>query len=160
MFHFLPPPSHESSNSRPILSNRDTGIADIVEVRLTAVFLVLGLSASAQKHTAWNDYGGAADLAQYSALNQINRSNVARLEIAWRFSTGDHQKYDFNPLMARGVLFVLANRNSIVALSAGHRERDLDRHGRSARRHHHPSRDQLLGKQGRVGPAAPAGHRS
>ena len=60
------------------------------------------LAASAQEHTAWSDYGGDADSAQYSARDQIDRGNVARLEIAWRFSTGDHQRYDFNPLMARG----------------------------------------------------------
>jgi glucose dehydrogenase len=87
-------------------------------VRLIAVLLVLGLAASAQNYTAWSDYGGAADSAQYSALNQINRGNIARLEVAWRFSTGDHLKYDFNPLMARGLLFVLAKLNSIVALDA------------------------------------------
>ena len=85
---------------------------------MIAVLLVLGLAASAQNYTAWSDYGGAADSAQYSALNQINRGNIARLEVAWRFSTGDHLKYDFNPLMARGLLFVLAKLNSIVALDA------------------------------------------
>jgi glucose dehydrogenase len=87
-------------------------------VRLIAALLVLGLAASAQDRTAWSDYGGAADSAQYSALNQIDRGNVARLEIAWRFSTRDHLRYDFNPLMARGVLYVLAKQNSLVALDA------------------------------------------
>ena len=87
-------------------------------MRLTAVLLLLGLAASAQDHTTWSDYGGAADSAQYSALKQIDRHNVARLEVAWRFSTGDHLRYDFNPLMAHGVLYVLAKRNSIVALNA------------------------------------------
>ena len=52
---------------------------------MIAVLLVLGLAASAQNHTAWSDYGGAADSAQYSALNQINRGNMNRLEVAWSY---------------------------------------------------------------------------
>ncbi len=83
-------------------------------------FLVLlfPLAAAAQDHAAWRDYAGAADSAQYSSLKQIDRSNVARLKIAWTYSTGDTRRYSFNPLMADGVLYVLAKRNSIVALDA------------------------------------------
>jgi quinoprotein glucose dehydrogenase len=89
--------------------------------RLLSSLLLAGssLPASGQDHTAWRDYGGAADSAQYSALTQINRSNVSKLEIAWTFSTGDGLKYSFNPVMVDGVLYVLAKNNSIVALEAG-----------------------------------------
>jgi quinoprotein glucose dehydrogenase len=72
----------------------------------------------AQDHTGWRDYGGAGDSAQYSALKQIDRSNVSKLQMAWSYPIGDGQKYDFNPLMADGVLYVLAKKNSIVALDA------------------------------------------
>ena len=71
-----------------------------------------------QAHTAWSDYGGAADSAQYSALTQINKSNVNKLQVAWTYSTGDTHKYFFDPLMAHGLLYVLAKNNSIVALDA------------------------------------------
>src|SRR4051794_33633123 len=71
-----------------------------------------------QTHMMWRDYGGAADSAQYSALRQINRSNVSRLKIAWTYSTGDSNKYFFNPVAADGLLYVLAKNNSIVALEA------------------------------------------
>ena len=66
----------------------------------------------------WRDYGGAADAAQYSTLKQIDRSNVARLEVAWTYPTGDDRKYSFNPLVVDGTMFVLAKNNSIVALNA------------------------------------------
>src|SRR5271165_3470787 len=66
----------------------------------------------------WSDYSGSPDSAQYSALEQINRSNVARLEVAWTFSTGDHNRYFFNPLVVDNMVFVLAKNNSIVALDA------------------------------------------
>src|SRR5437867_10840258 len=74
--------------------------------------------AAAQNHKTWRDYGGAADSSQYSALTQINRSNVSRLEVAWTYPTGDNNKYFFNPLVVDGVMYVLARNNSIVALDA------------------------------------------
>ncbi|HYW42007.1 MAG TPA: pyrroloquinoline quinone-dependent dehydrogenase [Bryobacteraceae bacterium] len=83
--------------------------------------LVLCLGAGhafAQTHTAWTDYGGAADSAQYSALKQINRSNVSKLKIAWTYPTGDGRKYLFNPIVIDDVMYVLAKNNSIVALDA------------------------------------------
>ena len=84
-----------------------------------AVPLALALStAAAQDHTTWSDYSGASDSAQYSALKQINRENVTRLEVAWTYPTGDGRKYFFNPLVADGVMYVLAKNNSIVALDA------------------------------------------
>jgi quinoprotein glucose dehydrogenase len=71
-----------------------------------------------QDHTDWREYAGAADSAQYSALKQINRSNVSGLEIAWTYPTGDGLKYSFNPIMVDVLLYVLAKNNSIVALDA------------------------------------------
>ena len=85
---------------------------------LAAVLAAACAGALGQDHTTWRDYGGGADSAQYSALKQINRSNVGRLERAWTYPTGDGLKYSFNPVMVDGVLYVLAKRNSIVALDA------------------------------------------
>ena len=75
-------------------------------------------SLFAQTHSNWSDYSGSPDSAQYSDLAQINRSNVAKLERAWTFPTGDTNKYFFNPLIVDNVMFVLAKNNSIVALDA------------------------------------------
>jgi quinoprotein glucose dehydrogenase len=69
-------------------------------------------------HAGWSDFGGAPDSAQYSSLTEINRSNVAKLDIAWSYPTGDANKYSFNPLVAHGLMYVLARNNSIVALDA------------------------------------------
>ena len=73
---------------------------------------------TAETHTTWRAYGGSADGAQYSALRQINRSNVKRLQVAWTYRTGDDRKYSFNPLVVDGMMYVLAKGNSIVALDA------------------------------------------
>jgi quinoprotein glucose dehydrogenase len=85
---------------------------------LPAIALLMSAHfAYGQDHTTWRDYAGGADSAQYSALTQINRSNVGKLELVWTYPTGDGLKYSFNPIMVDGVLYVLAKRNSIVALN-------------------------------------------
>src|SRR3984885_15158008 len=83
----------------------------------SALFL-LASSLFAQNYATWSDYGGASDSSQYSALDQINRSNVAKLELAWTYQTGDNSKYFFNPIVVDNVAYVLAKNNSIVALDA------------------------------------------
>src|ERR1700694_3459342 len=85
---------------------------------LLTCFLVGSGGAFAQNHLAWRDYGGSADSAQYSALRQINRSNVNQLEVAWIYPTGDGNRYFFNPIVIDGLMYVLAKNNSIVALDA------------------------------------------
>ena len=72
----------------------------------------------AQTHSNWSDYGGASDASQYSALAQINRSNVTKLQVAWSYPTGDGKKYSFNPIVVDRTMYVLAHNNSIVALDA------------------------------------------
>jgi len=82
-----------------------------------ALFLFAS-SVFAQTHTGWAEYGGASDSSQFSALHEIDRSNVAKLQVAWTYPTGDHNKYFFNPLVAGNTVYVLAKNNSIVALDA------------------------------------------
>jgi quinoprotein glucose dehydrogenase len=74
--------------------------------------------AQSQNYTTWREYGGSADGSQYSALRQINRSNVKNLQVAWTYPIGDDRKYSFNPLVIDGTMYVLAKGNSIVALDA------------------------------------------
>jgi quinoprotein glucose dehydrogenase len=66
----------------------------------------------------WGQYLGGADSSQYSALNQVDKSNVGRLAVAWKYSTADTRSYRFNPLVVDGTMYVLAKNNSIVALDA------------------------------------------
>jgi quinoprotein glucose dehydrogenase len=87
-------------------------------MRRALLTIILSASLFAQTHKTWADYGGNADSAQYSELEQINRSNVSKLEIAWTYPTGDGNKYFFNPIVVDNIMFVLAKRNSIVALDA------------------------------------------
>ncbi len=86
--------------------------------RLNILLLASCTAANAQNHNTWSDYGGASDSAQYSALKQIDRSNVGKLKVAWSYSTGDNNRYSFNPVIVDGVMYVLAKNNSYVALDA------------------------------------------
>jgi quinoprotein glucose dehydrogenase len=77
------------------------------------------MRAGEQPYTTWSDYGGAADSMQYSALTQINRSNVRQLEPAWFYHVaGDPVRLPFNPLIAGGVMFVAGTKGVVVALDA------------------------------------------
>ncbi|MEJ7607544.1 MAG: pyrroloquinoline quinone-dependent dehydrogenase [Bryobacteraceae bacterium] len=84
-----------------------------------AAFLALSAvnaTTNAQTRKTWPDYGGSADSAQYSPLSQVTRANVKKLEVAWRYATGDHNKYSFNPVVIEGMMFVLGRNNSLIAL--------------------------------------------
>ena len=70
------------------------------------------------RYREWRDYGGAPDQSRYVALDQIDRANVHRLEVAWFYPTADENVYQFNPLVIDGVMYVLAKDNSLVALDA------------------------------------------
>jgi len=91
-----------------------------------AILLVASLTALVRTEPAgvsrsfktWSQYLGGADSSQYSSLDQINKSTVSRLEVAWRYPSGDMRSYRFNPLVVDGTMFVLAKNNSIVALDA------------------------------------------
>jgi glucose dehydrogenase len=78
---------------------------------------LLAAAAHAQPYTTWRTYGGGAHSAQYSALSQIDKSNVAQLEVAWTFPAGD-RTFVFNPIVVDGVMYVLARDNDVVALDA------------------------------------------
>jgi quinoprotein glucose dehydrogenase len=53
--------------------------------RVAPVLLALPALATAQ---GWSSYGGDPGGSRYSTLTQVNRDNVARLELAWQFRTG------------------------------------------------------------------------
>ena len=80
--------------------------------------LCASLQLFAQSHMTWADYAGSPDAAQYSALRQIDRTNVAQLKIAWTYPIEDTNHYAFGPLVVDNVIFVLAHNDAIVALDA------------------------------------------
>ncbi len=86
-----------------------------------AFFLII-VSASVYA-TDWPGYLGGDDRNHYSALDQINRGNVAQLEVAWTYNTGDMDakggtQIQCNPLIIDGVLYGSSPKLKFFALNA------------------------------------------
>lgn len=83
------------------------------------------LPAATHADGGWSAYGGAPGGGQYSALRQIDASNVARLKLLWTFRTGElgaHTQragkltFEANPILAEGRLVVTTALNTVIAL--------------------------------------------
>jgi quinoprotein glucose dehydrogenase len=85
---------------------------------LLAVSMTGLLRAAGQNHKQWSDYGGGPDSSHFIALDQINKSNVSQLQVAWSYPAGDAHAYLFNPIVVDDVMYVLAKNSSLVALDA------------------------------------------
>ncbi|TIX51567.1 PQQ-binding-like beta-propeller repeat protein [Alteraurantiacibacter aquimixticola] len=72
--------------------------------------------SSAIDYVGWDGYLGGGDSSQYSALDQINRSNVSQLEVAWTYATGEGQPPIFSPTVGGGRMYVQNGQGQIVAL--------------------------------------------
>jgi len=101
----------------------------ISPVRLGALALVAAAAFSSAAHAQqgapngeWMTYGGDAGHTRYSALDQIDASNVANLEIAWRwngrnFGPNPFAQNQTTPLMIDGMLYATVGmRRAVVAI--------------------------------------------
>jgi len=71
---------------------------------------------TAKPYTTWQSYAGGAHSSQYSALDQINKRNVAKLEVAWSFPiTGNSI---FNPVVIDGVMYAPVGGGALAAIDA------------------------------------------
>lgn len=71
----------------------------------------------------WPCVGGDRGCARYSPLDQINRENVGRLEVAWVYHTGElgraeKKTIECTPLVVDGVLYLSTGHLRVVALDA------------------------------------------
>jgi quinoprotein glucose dehydrogenase len=81
--------------------------------------VLAGVSLSAA--TEWPAVGGNADYTHYSPLKQINRGNASRLQVAWKFDTGDAfngSELQCNPIVIDGVLYATTPKLRVIALDA------------------------------------------
>lgn len=67
----------------------------------------------------WVDYGGGQENAQYSALQQINKSNVKDLQQVWFYPAPvPGGRFGYNPVIVDGVMYLMGKDNAVVALNA------------------------------------------
>ena len=73
-------------------------------------------AAAAKPFTTWQSYAGGAHSSQYSALDQINKKNVAKLQVAWSVPiTGNSI---FNPVIIDGVMYAPVGGGALAAIDA------------------------------------------
>ena len=72
--------------------------------------------SAAPSSTDWPRYGGTLENNHYSALAQINRENVGRLQMAWQFDTGEEGGLQTSPIIVNGVLYGITPTQKFFAL--------------------------------------------
>lgn len=69
----------------------------------------------------WPVYSGNDEHTHYTTLDQISPRNVAQLEVAWTFDTGDAfpgSEMQANPIVIDGVLYATTPKVNVVAVDA------------------------------------------
>ena len=75
----------------------------------------------------WAFYGGDAGGTRYSALDQINKGNVAQLRPAWELRTGDvsdgsdgrrKSEFETTPIVINGTMFLSTPFNRVLAVDS------------------------------------------
>ena len=104
-----------------------TGARIVVAVVFAAMFgacaysqtLPTGGSRSAAQTTLdWPVYGGQAAGDYYSSLSQINRKNVRKLQLAWKFDAGEEGGLETSPIVVGRVLYAYTATQKVVAINA------------------------------------------
>ena len=81
---------------------------------LTAVVASGALIAARNDKWWWDNLGGP-DSSHFANLDQIKKSNLNQLEVAWFYP---HANLGFNPIAAEDLVFVTGRGNSLIALDA------------------------------------------
>jgi quinate dehydrogenase (quinone) len=118
----------DMSTSRPLLASP---ISWVVIVGLVAICFGVALrepyptlpfaSVSGGPEIAardWQHWGGTAAGTRYAPFDQINASNVNKLQVAWTYRTGTGGDFKATPLQVGDTLYVCLPRNIISALDA------------------------------------------
>src|SRR4051794_10462997 len=66
----------------------------------------------------WSTYDGKPTANRFSALKQIDKTNVAKLKARWIFSMPDTPSSEMTPLVHQGIMYVTSG-NECYALDAG-----------------------------------------
>lgn len=74
-----------------------------------------------KRSTDWPQVGNDAGRTRYATLKQINKRNVAGLQVAWTFHTldaGNGSTIECTPIVVGGVMYLTTARLRVVALDA------------------------------------------
>jgi alcohol dehydrogenase (cytochrome c) len=68
--------------------------------------------------SSWLMYGGNYQNWRFSPLKDINRQNIKKLQAAWIFQTGIPGQLEAAPIVADGIMYLVASFNHVYALNA------------------------------------------
>ncbi len=79
------------------------------------------INHQSNSYLTWSHYNGDKTGSKYSALAQINRSNVGDLKVRWTFKTGDlppsrSANMECNPMVLEGIAYVTSPTVAVIAL--------------------------------------------
>ncbi|MEO8174054.1 MAG: PQQ-binding-like beta-propeller repeat protein [Sediminibacterium sp.] len=83
--------------------------------------IIVLASCQSKKETEWRVYGGNKSATHYSPLTEVDTSNVAQLQVAWEYHTGDSDRrtqIQVNPIIVDGTLFGVSPKLKLFALDA------------------------------------------
>ncbi|MEX0660593.1 MAG: pyrroloquinoline quinone-dependent dehydrogenase [Balneolaceae bacterium] len=81
----------------------------------------ISIPIDSSKYVEWKVAGGDKANTKYSSVDQINKSNVQTLEVAWEYRTGDNTEsstIQANPIVVNGVMYISSPSLKIIALDA------------------------------------------
>jgi len=92
-------------------------------ILITVLFLIIHscdiIDKEQDRHVSWSAWGGDSHHTGYSSLDQINRSNVNELEVAWKYRTGDEgPTIECNPIVIGDVMYITSPDLKVIALDA------------------------------------------
>ena len=73
------------------------------------------LAANGRSSKWWWDFGGGPANSRFVDLDQIKKSNIDQLEVAWFYP---YATAGFNPIVVNDVIYVSGRDNSLIALDA------------------------------------------
>ncbi|SEK17922.1 outer membrane protein assembly factor BamB family protein [Parapedobacter koreensis] len=79
---------------------------------------VAGCGHTPANYIEWGEYLGGPERNHFSRLSQIDTSNVADLQPAWVYHTGDSGQVQCNPIIVGDVLYGVTASNFVFALNA------------------------------------------
>jgi glucose dehydrogenase len=96
------------------------GMGEKCIAAVAIVTLIFAVNARSQTTSSldWPVYGGQAAGDHYSSLSQINRKNVGKLQVAWKFDAGEEGGLETSPIIVGRVLYAYTATQKIIALDA------------------------------------------
>lgn len=98
-------------------------ISAIIIVALVWIACKSNNNTDEAEYSGWKKATGNSNGNKYSSLTQIDTNNVAQLQVAWEFHTGDddtaaHSQIQCNPIIVDGVMYCTSPMLKVFAIDA------------------------------------------